>query len=235
MKTVVCFVFHDLVTECTLWEDTRFDTFLKFYKSTQMLNIDVIYSFDDGYNSLFKLYEEGHITDFSDFWIFPVNDLVGKKGYCTWEDIKVLASLGCRVGSHTLDHVDMLTLDEKDLLNNLANSKIEFEQILGIKNLYLAAPYGRTNATAYKIASKAGFCGVFSSRPGFFNKEGYRLNRVSLNENTINSFSARFFKSYTFAILLEIFRHEVIQFMKLVFGRSLYMRIRNSRISKQSW
>ena len=227
MKPIICLVFHDLVKQCTRWEDTTFDTFLEFYKSSKNLNVKMLYSFDDGYRSILKLYEDGHVTDFSDFWIFPVNNLISRDGYLTWDDIKLLISLGCRVGSHTSDHVDLLTLGNNKLLDELVRSRIEFERKLNIKNLYLSAPYGRVNKTIIKIALEAGFCGTLSSRPGFFNKGEHRLNRISLNENTINSFSVRFFWSNEAAILFEIFRYKVIKFIKLVFGQSIYKKIRN--------
>ena len=113
------------------------------------------------------------------------------------------------------------------LLDELAHSRVEFEKILNIKNLYLSAPYGRVNNAIIKIALKAGFCGTLTSRPGFFNIGDYYLNRISLNENTINSFSARFFWSNKVAILFEICKHSFIIFIKLVFGQSIYRKIRN--------
>lgn len=235
MKGIICFVFHDLVTECNLWEDTKYDTFVEFYKSTQSLDLEIIYSFDDGYISLLNLYHDGYVRNFSNFWIFPINNLIGKNGYLTWDEIKFLISLGCNVGSHTYDHVDMLCLDAKSLQKNLEKSKIEFQKVLGVDSLYLSAPYGRTNNLVNKVASKMGFKGIFSSRPGFLHDKNFELNRVSLNENTIGPFSKRFLKSQQFAIFLEVFKFNIFHVAKLIFGRKLYMRIRNFHLFKKSF
>ena len=141
-------------------------------------------------------------------------------------------SLGCNVGSHTYDHVDMLCLDRKSLQKNLEKSRIEFQKVLGLKILYLSAPYGRTNTLVNKVASKMGFTGIFSSRPGFLHEKNFKLNRVSLNENTIGPFSKRFFKSQKFAIFFEVCKFGIFHLAKLIFGHKLYMRIRNFHFFK---
>ena len=235
MKRIICFVFHDLVTECNLWEDTKYDTFMEFYKSTQALDMEIIYSFDDGYTSLLRLYENGLVKNFSNFWIFPINNRIGKDGYLKWDEIKFLMSLGCKVGSHTYDHVDMLSLDRISLKKNLAKSKTEFQKKLGLKSVYLSAPYGSTNIFVNKVVSKTGFKGLFSSQPGFLHEKNFQLNRMSLNETTIGPFSKRFLKSQKFAIFFEVFKFNIFYFAKLIFGKNLYIKIRNFHFFKKSF
>jgi len=62
--------------------------------------------------------------------------------FMTWDDCRALISAGMTIGSHSLSHVALATLDPERALAEMAESKAEIERTLGTRCDHFCAPYG---------------------------------------------------------------------------------------------
>ncbi len=69
------------------------------------------------------------------------------------------------IGSHTRTHPILSELNETQIRDEIANAKIELEQIFGRPVLYLAYPRGNFNSLIGKIAEEAGYRLAFTTSP----------------------------------------------------------------------
>jgi peptidoglycan/xylan/chitin deacetylase (PgdA/CDA1 family) len=100
----------------------------------------------------------------------------------TAEHIRAMRDMGFTFQSHTRLHPDLSTLSEDDLIQELAGSRQDLEDLLGEPVRYLAYPYGRFNEQVLGTARAAGYQAAFSTQPGF-NRHGvdpYRIRRLDI-------------------------------------------------------
>ena len=64
---------------------------------------------------------------------------------CSWEDLKVLASEGVSVGSHTVSHVNLTRMRRDDVERELRKSRDELEQRLSLAVKSFCYPQGKWN------------------------------------------------------------------------------------------
>jgi peptidoglycan/xylan/chitin deacetylase (PgdA/CDA1 family) len=98
------------------------------------------------------------------------------------EHIRAMRDMGFTFQSHTRLHPDLTTLSEDDLVDELAGSRQDLEDMLGEQVRYLAYPYGRFNQHVLNTARAAGYDAAFSTQPGF-NRRGvdlYRIRRLDI-------------------------------------------------------
>lgn len=98
------------------------------------------------------------------------------------EHIRAMRDMGFTFQSHTCLHPDLTTLSEDDLVEELAGSRQDLEDMLGEQVRYLAYPYGRFNEHVLSTARAAGYEAAFSTQPGF-NRRGvdlYRIRRLDI-------------------------------------------------------
>lgn len=69
------------------------------------------------------------------------------------------------IGGHTRTHPILSELSESQLQDEIANSKIELEQIFGRPVSYLAYPSGDFNASIRKMTQEAGYRLAFTTSP----------------------------------------------------------------------
>jgi len=85
-------------------------------------------------------------------------------GDLTVSDVRWLGDLG-EVGSHTLTHSDLTTLDPDRAFYELVKSKEVLESILERKVESLAYPYGRYNDTVVRLTRRAGYICARTTKP----------------------------------------------------------------------
>jgi peptidoglycan/xylan/chitin deacetylase (PgdA/CDA1 family) len=81
---------------------------------------------------------------------------IGKPGYMSSEQIKLLSDRGHAIGGHSWDHPDLRKLLEKDWNLQLTKPNNKLEQITGQPVFYFAYPYGSWNETAIHELKKHG-------------------------------------------------------------------------------
>jgi peptidoglycan/xylan/chitin deacetylase (PgdA/CDA1 family) len=98
------------------------------------------------------------------------------------EHIRAMRDMGFTFQSHTRLHPDLTTLSDDDLVEELAGSRQDLEDMLGEKVRYLAYPYGRFDERVLGTTRAAGYEAAFSVQPGF-NRRGvdrYRIRRLDI-------------------------------------------------------
>ncbi|WP_246613657.1 polysaccharide deacetylase family protein [Paractinoplanes bogorensis] len=73
---------------------------------------------------------------------FLTTDLVGRPGNLSWDDCRKMAVDGFSFGSHTVTHQRLADLNDADAHREIAGSKREIEDELGVEIKDFAAPYG---------------------------------------------------------------------------------------------
>lgn len=167
---------------------------------------NVALTFDDGF---LDNYENAHpiLAEFGYPWtIFVVGGQVGKdndwmttRGFPArrmlgWEGLRELAGSGVDIGSHTLSHPDLSTLDGERLRIELNDSRSLLEQNLGRPVVNFAYPYGRLTDETGKAVEAAGYKAACTTRSGFNreNESPFLLRRIEVyGSDTISDFSTK--------------------------------------------
>lgn len=153
-------------------------------------------TFDDGFLGVYE-HAAAILQELS--WpatVFLVSRLIGKQdewcrthhpGRATYpllalKHIRAMQHMGFTFQSHTRLHPDLTTLSQDDLLEELAGSRNDLENMLGEQVPYLAYPYGRFNEHVLSTARAAGYQAAFSTQPGFNSRDVdvYRIRRLDI-------------------------------------------------------
>jgi peptidoglycan/xylan/chitin deacetylase (PgdA/CDA1 family) len=128
----------------------------------------IVITFDDGYRDVF-------------FKASPVLDRLGMRAtayvvsgrisgsdpsFLTWPLLHALERRGIEIGSHTMAHLDMTSLSDARMLEDLTRSRRVLERELGHPVPWLAYPFGAYNARVERLARRAGYLLAVTTRPG---------------------------------------------------------------------
>lgn len=126
----------------------------------------VILSFDDGllnnYEIVFPLLRK---YGFKGLFFFITAE-IGKNGRITAEQLKEMSDSGMELGSHTISHPYLDTLNSAEVVHQLQHSKQTLENISGKKVTSLAPPGGWFDTETEKIALQQGYDFFFSCEIG---------------------------------------------------------------------
>ncbi len=87
----------------------------------------------------------------------------------TWEQLREMHRWGFVIGSHTVEHIDCAAEGEETVRRELARSRDQLQQELGVDELLFAYPYGgRQHITPQRLdlVRQAGFSGCLSAYGG---------------------------------------------------------------------
>lgn len=150
----------------------------------------VALTFDDGYDNAFSdalpiLQRYGFTATF-----YIINNDVGQPAYMTWAQINALHDAGMEIGSHTLDHPDLTSLDPAELKRQIADSKTDLEAHVGVPVTSFCYPAGRYNATTIAQVRDAGFLNATTTRWDNDYSDPFALPRVRISgEMQLDSFA----------------------------------------------
>jgi peptidoglycan/xylan/chitin deacetylase (PgdA/CDA1 family) len=107
---------------------------------------------------------------------------LGTPGYLSSEQVRELDALGFEIGCHSMTHPYLSDLSELELRREIADAKIQIEQILGHTIEHFSCPGGRYDRRALEVARGAGFRTVANSRfhANSASTSRYKLGRVAL-------------------------------------------------------
>jgi peptidoglycan/xylan/chitin deacetylase (PgdA/CDA1 family) len=134
-------------------------------------------TFDDGYESVYReaypeMAERGMVGT-----VFPVVGAVGGLNrwdvrlsprpfrHLSWSQLRELAEAGFEIGSHTLSHRALTSLDGGDLREELSASKKKIEDRTGSPVVSIAYPFGLCSEKVVEHAVAAGYRFGFLSMP----------------------------------------------------------------------
>ncbi len=90
----------------------------------------------------------------------------------SWEEARALVEAGWEIGSHTRSHPRLTELGDEELARELAQSRLECEERLGIPCETIAYPYGDVDQRVVAAAMAAGYSGAAAvairERPGSY-------------------------------------------------------------------
>ncbi|HLA84190.1 MAG TPA: polysaccharide deacetylase family protein [Thermoguttaceae bacterium] len=159
----------------------------------------VLITFDDGYESLATIVLPILADPTIDYQatVFVSTASVRPEGepggYPTdslsWSQIRELEASGrIDVQSHTVNHLDLTTLDAQTLATELADSKATLEQELaGEQVTCIAYPFGECDATVKMAAWEAGYASafqVYADAVEMTCADNFGLERVQIDRNT---------------------------------------------------
>jgi peptidoglycan/xylan/chitin deacetylase (PgdA/CDA1 family) len=161
----------------------------------------VILTFDDGYldvyrNTLPVLHESGFtalaflVTDFSRRanWWDRRREL--QAPLMLPEHIKAIEAAGMELGSHTVSHRSLVGLTDRDLRNELVDSKMALEEIVHQPVSFLSYPYGDVDKRVKHAAHNAGYSCAFAGHSGplRFDADLYEVRRVNVENNSSEAY-----------------------------------------------
>ncbi len=117
-----------------------------------------VITFDDVPDSFYKnsypILKEKNIP----FTLFVSQRFIGEKGFLSEAQITELANDSlCTIGAHTLSHC--MLRKASNSREELLQSKIQLEELLGKEVNYLAYPYGKHSSISLKVRRLAKECG----------------------------------------------------------------------------
>lgn len=137
----------------------------------------VVVSFDDVpqnfYTTAFPILKEYGFP----FILYIATGFLDKEGYLTSEQVIELSKDSlCTIGCHTFSHIFLK--DSKDLEREVITCKIELEQLIGLKIVDFAYPYGTPIAIDRKVISYVAKTNLYETAvitvPGLINKLSIR-------------------------------------------------------------
>ncbi len=123
-------------------------------------------TFDDGhrsnYENAFPLLEKAGLKA----TFFVLAGRVGNQAeFISWSQAREMVSAGHQVQSHGWSHRLLTLCNPQELEEELAGSKQELEQRLGVEVPSISAPGGRWNARVISACGRAGYKSFFHSNP----------------------------------------------------------------------
>lgn len=167
----------------------------------------IILTFDDGYENVYKL----AMPNLKEYGMKAVAFVLGErnlscniwdadKGYdsfrlLTGEQIREMADSVFEIGAHSMNHKNLVDLDNDARLKEIYESKKDLEMLIGRPVTAFSYPYGAVNDNIKEVVRKAGYdyaCSVSTGSPAFgfdvfeipritvFNSTGYFQMAVKL-------------------------------------------------------
>ncbi|MDP8235166.1 MAG: polysaccharide deacetylase family protein [Candidatus Erginobacter occultus] len=142
----------------------------------------VILTFDDGYaDNLTDAFPLLRSFGFRAAFFLSVSHL-GRPGMLTWDEAARLRDAGMEIGSHGLNHELMAQRGETDLRWELEESRRLLAENLALKAEHFSLPRGYLPPALPRLARRAGYRGLCTSRPGFntLRTDPFRLRRFPI-------------------------------------------------------
>lgn len=160
-----------------------------------------VITFDDGYLDNLAACEALHRRGMRASW-FVVSGALGRTPH--WRDsgrpagrmlnaaeLRDMQAGGMEIGSHTVNHVRLTSVDDPSLRQELADSKAALEDALGTAVTSFAYPYGAWDARCAAAAAQAGYATACTTCSGWALRDAdpYRLRRLTVfNTDTMSMF-----------------------------------------------
>lgn len=137
----------------------------------------VVVSFDDGYRT-FYTYTYPIIKKYGIKSVnYIIYNFIGRQNNMDAWMIEQLVKDGLvEIGSHTLNHLDLTSLNSAELKSEIIDSKINLEKRFNIKVSAFCYPYGYYNEKAFPFLKDAGYLTATTT------KEGSQVSEDSLYE-----------------------------------------------------
>jgi peptidoglycan/xylan/chitin deacetylase (PgdA/CDA1 family) len=139
----------------------------------------VVISFDDGYRSQ---YVAGFLVLERYHWPGVLDLIAGAQGDdLPTADVERMIDAGWELASHTVNHLDVSTLDPSQLATEIAGSKRDLERRFGVRVVNFCYPAGHYDQAAIAELRRAGYRGATTELPGLADRANpYTLARLEI-------------------------------------------------------
>lgn len=244
--TNIFFVMHrvDCSSDLQKFEDVSlsfFEAFLNVISNQEKIDVSqnhknmtakIHLTFDDGNESDFhnvfpRLIANRRIATF-----FIIPSRIGKRGYLNWKQLQEMHQSGMKIGSHTLNHVNLTRLSNNEKQYELEGSRALIEDKLGAPINNLSAPFGLVDKATLELASRCGYEKVFSSKHGIAKDADFLIPRNSINCATKLDQANKYLSPNSRMLLYWRLEDRIKKHIRHVLGDSFYKRIRNAVLLK---
>lgn len=113
---------------------------------------------DDGWRNQFN-YAFPVLKKYNDHAVFYIySDVIGKKHFLTWDEVKNMANANMIIGGHTKSHPELSKIvDDNALRQEIVGSKKIIEDHLGKTLNDFAYPFGKYNDHVVSMVAQAGY------------------------------------------------------------------------------
>ncbi len=115
--------------------------------------------------------------------IFMITANIGKPGWLSEKQLKILDESGVSIGSHTVTHAYLPQLSEDAIKRELTDSKVELERILGHPVTLFSYPAGGTTPEVRALVQSAGYEGAVTTNYGKIAHDFFGLHRIKVSES----------------------------------------------------
>lgn len=168
---------------------SRFEKFINIAYDELITNKSVL-TFDDGYESVYKLAFPLLKEKGIHFVCFVVADFIDKDGYLSTKQIQEMINSGLlTIQSHGLTHVVLTTLQDEQIVNEIAMSKNILENKFFVQINSFAYSHGQYNKKMFRFLKQAGYSKAYIAVSGTKNilfKNRYTLPRINICDRTFD-------------------------------------------------
>ncbi len=149
------------------------------------LGISVLITIDDGYGdtywNAFMILKDMGLP----FTLFlTINNATGQKGSLSWGEVNEMINAGVIIGGHGITHVDLTSLDEQKMMEEIKGAKQRIEDKTGKSVEVFAFPYSRETDRERKALRDCGYRAGFTCGPRVFsdNHDVYGIGRTVIRD-----------------------------------------------------
>jgi len=121
--------------------------------------------------------------------IFMITDHIGRPGWLSSEDLKILDESGIAIGSHTVHHAFLPKLGPEEVRRELVESKKTLEGLLGHPVTLFSYPAGGVTPAVRQAVLDAGYVGAVTTNYGKERHDPFSLHRVKIGDSAWNLFN----------------------------------------------
>ncbi len=122
--------------------------------------------------------------------IFMITGNIGREGWLTEEDLRILDQSGITIGSHTVNHAFLPDVSSDEVLvRETGESKRRLEEILGHPVTIFSYPAGGFTERSKRVVIEQGYEGAVTTNHGKGRHDPYALHRIKVKEAGGNLFS----------------------------------------------
>lgn len=122
------------------------------------------------------------------------------------------------IGSHTVSHSRLTTLDESRLMDELMNSRTILEQVVKRSVVLLSYPYGAHNRKVETLSHKAGYHRVFSNVPvARTRNDDFLVGRIDVTlDDWLFEYRLKLLGAYQWLALAIVLKHKMTYYLNLI-------------------